>query len=266
MPQAENATFNEVYRTVQGDGEDLIGWSFRVTLRQDFDYSRYPLDRQRIRFELWHVDFEHDVYLVPDLDGYTSTDPATRPGLDDDLPLEGWNIQGSQFAYKGVTYDSDFGIDDYDGAQPQPELRFEVLVKRDLLGEIIGRLLAPAVILLQLFVIVMVIGRDTGRLEKFGIRPGAVIFTCAALFLTVLVVHNALRDSIDAPGLVYLEVVPLLTYLAIFTVALNSVLLVANPDNRLFRHDNLLVEVAFWPVLTGAMLVATIIAFGPRFV
>ena len=32
----------------------------------------------------------------------------------------------------------------------------------------------------DLLLIVMVIGRDNKRLEQFGVRPGAVLFTCAA--------------------------------------------------------------------------------------
>jgi hypothetical protein len=38
MPEAEAPTFNQVYRVQQGN-EELIGWSFRATLRQQFDYS-----------------------------------------------------------------------------------------------------------------------------------------------------------------------------------------------------------------------------------
>jgi hypothetical protein len=66
MPEAQYARFFKVYQAQQGN-EKLIGWSFFATLREQFDYKEYPLDRQQIRIELWHKDFERNVYLAPDL-------------------------------------------------------------------------------------------------------------------------------------------------------------------------------------------------------
>ena len=86
-------------------------------------------------------------------------------------------------------------------------------------------MIVPIVILIQLFVLVVVIGTDRERLEKFGVRPGAIIFTCAAFF-AVLVAQNSLRTELQAYGFVYLESLYLLTYFVILAVAINSVLLV----------------------------------------
>lgn len=44
--------FDEAYREDVGNGE-LIGWYFEVTLRQAFDYTRYPLDRQDVWIRMW---------------------------------------------------------------------------------------------------------------------------------------------------------------------------------------------------------------------
>jgi hypothetical protein len=87
MPEAQYARFFKVYQAQQGN-EKLIGWSFFATLREQFDYKEYPLDRQQIRIELWHKDFERNVYLAPDFGGYTSLDPAALPALDKDVVLE----------------------------------------------------------------------------------------------------------------------------------------------------------------------------------
>jgi hypothetical protein len=92
MPEAQYARFFKVYQTQQGN-EELIGWSFFATLREQFDYREYPLDRQQVWIELWHKDFEQRVYLAPDLRGYTTLDPAALPALDKDLVLEDWDIQ-----------------------------------------------------------------------------------------------------------------------------------------------------------------------------
>ena len=120
----------------------------------------------------------------------------------------------------------------------------------------------PLVILIQLFVIVVVIGTKEKRLEQFGVRPGAVIFTCAAFFFATLVAHNSLRGDLRAYGLVYLESLYILTYFVILAVAINSVLLVAKPNLKLFRdYDNLWTEVLYWPTILSAMVVITFLTF-----
>jgi len=261
LPEAESTTWTKVYETHQG-AETLVGWSFKATMRQEFDYSKYPLDRQIIWFQMWHPDFERNVYLTPDFEGYSSLAPTILPGVDPDFVVENWFSEGSYFSYRLNRYNTNFGLADYDPQQQDPELYFNINLKRGLLSPLIARLIVPVVILLQLFVIVLVIGSDNKRLEQFGVRPGAVIFTCAAFFFAVLVAENALRDEVKSYGLVYLESVHLLTYLFILGVAVNSVLLVAKPNLALFRdNDNMWVEVTYWPLLFGVLMVVTLLTF-----
>jgi hypothetical protein len=48
----------------------------------------------------------------------------------------------------------------------------------------------------------------------------------------------------------------------ILAVALNSVLLVAKPNLKLFReYDNLWAEVFYWPTILSAMVVITFLTF-----
>jgi len=262
LPEAEYVRSSEVYRAQQGN-EELIGWAFQATLREQFDYDRYPLDRNQIWLQLWHKDFERNVYLAPDLGAYTSLDPDTLPGLDSDIVLENWDIQQSFLSYRANRYNANFGIQGYVADIEQPELYYNISIKRDLVSALISRLIVPVVILIQLFVIVMVIGRDNKRLEQFGVRPGAVIFTCAAFFFAVLVAQNSLRTELEAQGFVYLESLYLLTYVVILAVAVNSVLLAAQPDLKLFReYDNLWAEISYWPSILLAMIVITLLTFG----
>jgi hypothetical protein len=261
MPEAQSIRTDEVYRVQQGD-EELIGWSFQATLREQFDYHRYPLGRPQIWLQLWHTDFERNVYLTPDLEAYTSLDPAALPGVDPDLVLENWDILRSFFSYRANSYNANFGIQGYVADEMQPELYYSISLKRHLLSALISRMIVPIVILIQLFVIVMVIGRNRERLEKFDVRPGAVIFTCAAFFFAVLLAQNSLRAELQAYGFVYLESFYILTYFVILAVAINSVLLVARPDLRLFReHDNMWAEVSYWPMILLTLVVITFLTF-----
>lgn len=260
FPEADTTTFTKVYEAKQGD-EDLIGWNFKTTMREQFDYFRYPLDRQLMWMRIWDVEFEKNVYLVPDVKGYTTLAPNDAPGLDRGLVLENWEINSSYFSFRLNQYNTNFGIDGYTPDVPQPELYFNIPLKRLILSPLVARGVTPLVILIQLFVIVMVIGSDSKRLEAFGVRPGAIIFTCAAFFFAMLVAQNALRDELKWYGIVYLETVYVLTYYVILGVAANSVALVAFPKLGLFQSDNLWVEVMYWPTILGILLLITLVEF-----
>ena len=260
FPEAETTNFSKVYEAEQGE-EVLVGWSFKTTLRQQFDYGKYPLDQQAIWLRMWSVDFEQSVFLVPDIGAYVDTNPTTLPGVDPTVVLENWKIEESYFSYRLATYNAHFGIQGYDHSIPKPELYFNIHAERYLLGPLVSQGIAPFIILLQLFVIVMVIGRNSKRLEQFGVRPGAVLFTCAAYVFAVLISQNGLRNEVRWPSLVYLEGLHVITYFAIVAVAMNSVLLVAKPDLGLFTYGNAWVRILYWPVITGAMLAITLAVF-----
>jgi hypothetical protein len=257
FPEADSTTMNKVYEAEQ-NGEVLVGWNFKTVLREQFDYAQYPLDRQQLWLRMWHIDFERNVFLVPDFTAYESMDPPAKPGLDPSVVLENWDIDLTYFSLRPTTYNADFGIDGYDPGEPVPELYFNIGIERNVLNPLIARAIAPVVILLQLFVIVMVIGRDNKRLEQFGVRPGAVLFTCAAFVFAVLIAQNALRDEIKWHGVVYLEFLHVITYFVILGVAANSVLLVARPDYALFNRGNTMVRLLYWPIISVSMLIITL--------
>ena len=261
FPESEYTRVEQVYSGQQGD-EQLIGSSFRVTLREQFDYAKYPLGRQQIWVLLWHPDFENDVYLEPDLESYTTLDPASLPGLDGNVVLENWKLQQSFFSFRDNRYNTNFGVQGYAPQEKQPELYYNVSIKRHLLDVVVSRAIVPLVILIQLFVLVMVMGTNQERLDKFGVRPGGIIFTCAAFCFAVLLAQNSLRSELDAGGLVYFESLYILTYLVILAVAVNSVLLVSHPNSKLFReYDNLLAKVVYWPAILLALVVVTLLVF-----
>ena len=170
----------------QGNDE-LIGWSFHTALREQFDYRKYPLGRHQIWLRMWHPDYERNVYLTPDLGAYTSLVPAALPGVDTDLVLENWDMQQSFFQLSHPPLQYALGIPGYQAEQLHPELYYSIAVKRYLLSPLISRTIVPIVFLINLFLVVLMIGRGSKRRENFGVRPAEVIFTGAAFFFVVLI-------------------------------------------------------------------------------
>jgi hypothetical protein len=220
------------------------------------------MGRHQIRLRMYHPDFENNVYLTPDLAAYDPIDPAAVPGVDPVMILENWDIQQAFFSYRTHDLNTNFGTSTYGAKQRHPELYYNIAVRRHLLSPLISRTIVPVVILIQMFVVVKVLGRDTDRLEAFGVRPGTVIFTGAAFFLAVLLGHNALRDEVRAPGFIYIETLCILAYVLIVAVVLNAFLLVGRPQSRLFReYDNMWVKLLYWPAVTATILTVTLVKF-----
>ena len=121
----------------------------------------------------------------------------------------------------------------------------------------------PVVSLVLLFVLVLMLTKDEELASRFGVTPNSVVFAGAAFLLSSILSHNALRDDVQAPGLVYLEYLYFITYLVTVCVVANAALLVARPNFRLFRrYDNLWVKLLYWPVIMSTVLVVSVATFG----
>lgn len=262
IPNAKDQpTVKEVYRERQGNAE-LIGWTFYVTIREGFDYSTYPLGRYEIRLRMWHPDFERNVYLVPDLQAYTSTDPAALPGVDQHIVLENLDIQQAFFSFRTHAFNTDFGAPLYQEEQVHPELYYNLDVRQHIANPFIARTIVPVITLILLFVMMMVLSKKREHSEKFGINPGAVLMTAAGLLLALVFAHTTLRGELRSPRLVYLEFLYIITYLVTVGVVLDATLLVGTPNFKLFRtHDNFWFQVLYWPVIMSTIALVTFVMF-----
>ena len=48
LPEAVDINIEEAYQSKTKAGEKIVGWYFRATLRQQFNYSEYPFDREDV--------------------------------------------------------------------------------------------------------------------------------------------------------------------------------------------------------------------------
>jgi hypothetical protein len=71
----------------------LIGWTFRATLRQQFIYNQYPFDRHYLWVRINPADLTHNVALTPDFASYTTMRPEALPGVQPTLILENWDLR-----------------------------------------------------------------------------------------------------------------------------------------------------------------------------
>lgn len=247
--------------TVGEAPHELIGWYFDVTLRQSFDYSRYPLDFLTIWLRIWPADFENDdkILLVPDFASYTDANDRSL-GLDVDLVQGEWQIEESFFSYQRIPYDTSFGFAPERQARVYQEFYYNIGADRKFINAFIINLVPLLVVGLLLFGAVVTISRDEKQAGLFGFNTSGVIGTCSALFFVVLLSHIQVRGMFAGSGLVYIEYFYLIMYGMILVTALNAYLFSLKGLQGMWvlqYRDNYIAKLTFWPFMLWAMLIVT---------
>ncbi|UYG09146.1 cache domain-containing protein [Halomonas sp. M4R1S46] len=251
----------ELFRLREGDSE-VIGWYFKTTLHQPFEYSRFPIDIKTLRLRVWHPELARHIVLVPELEAYRLIHPTALPGMEPDFRLPGWQVKRSFFAYRFHDYRSDLGLRGNAKGGEFPELTYNVTLLRNITDAFISNQIPLFVAAVMLFAMLMIDTRETARASLYGFTTSTVLATSAAIFFIILLAHIDVRRRYAAEEIMYLEYFYFITYFTIVAVSINAFMLMALSDNRFFHYrDNLIPKLLFWPLLHGAFLVVTVYVF-----
>jgi hypothetical protein len=255
-----STVIKELYNYDQTDSK-LKGWYFDTTVRQVFDYTKYPFDYITAWLRVWPSDFnsDADILFVPDFKSYDLAQPIY--GLDSDIVYGEWNITETFFSYHENKYNTNFGYTEYPVDDTYNEFYINLGLKRDIVDAIILNLIPLFVVALLLFAQMMTVTNNKDLNTKFGFNTSGAIATCSALFFIVLLAHIQVRQQfLDSP-LVYIEYFYLIMYILILLCALNFYVFsvgTENGSNLILYRDNLIPKVVFWPLLLWMIAVATV--------
>lgn len=248
-----------IYHYTEGD-EELIGWHFETSIRQNFSYNKYPLDHKTILIRLWPYDFSRDVMLTPDFAAYDSTTNDKTFGINDELVLPGFHLRDTFFKYVLTNYDSNFGVLNYVGQKQFPELAFNIVITRKVLQGMVFHLLPLSAVIVLLFLLLLITTHDEKKLELFKFSTSANIAGSGGLFFILVLANIRVREQFSGSDIVYIEYFFILTYFIIVCVALNGFLFNSTKSNLLIQyHDNLLPKVLYWPLILGSLLLVTLL-------
>jgi hypothetical protein len=265
MPEAITATdlgrWTEIYH-YQNDQEEVIGWYFEVTLRQSFDYSKYPFDSKDIRIRLLPQEVNRNVVLIPDLPSYTDLLPQSNPGLEENIVLPGWNIKRSFFEYQLKSYKTNFGINTYIPEDEVPELYFTVIATRNFLTVFISNFMPILVVSIMMFSIQLIISQKVQEEETRKFTALEIISVGGGLIFIVLLDQVNLRGSIVTASLIYIEYIYFVLYLIIILITVNALLIaLGNKIWLIYYQDNLIPKLLYWPTFIFLLLLMTLISF-----
>ncbi len=260
-PDAEALALDEIYRE-ETDEFEVIAWSFRATIKQQFDYRNFPFDRQQIALTLRHVDETENVLLVPELESYRFLNTSARPGVYRELTIPGWNLQGSYFRYQIIPQVVERGLINANGLGSYSELSYVLAVRRKFLTPFISYIVPILIVIVLLFGVVIVSSINLDKQSATGFNVFGALGTCGAFFFTIALMHIDLRDSIQAEVVTYLEWLYFVAYGLLVLVSLNALLFIATDWVHFIEYrDNLIPKLFYWPLFTVLMLVVTLMTF-----
>jgi hypothetical protein len=239
--------------------KDIIVWHFRTTLRQQFDYSRYPFAREEVSIRVLSTDPAENIF-IPDFDSYSSLIPETLPGLGHSFVLDGWKLEKSFFSYRITSYNTDFGMRNFAHSNVC-EFHFNTDIKRNIRASYVSDLLLITIAVVLLFGILTITSKDENK-KHFGFSSHGVLAYCTTLLFTLIIAHTSLRSKISVGGIIYLEYFYWIMYLAIVVVSLNAIAFASNRNVPFIdTKDNIYIKILYWPVVLGFMLFVTFLNF-----
>ncbi len=253
FPQSIGDVFTPAYNYTQGD-EEVLGWYFRVTIRKNFTYQKYPFDRKSLSIRILPQDFKNYIVLTPELDSYKYTKPTLLPGLSAELRVPGWDLVYTNFMYLEKDYNTDFGIEGFGCRETTPEMFFDISLARNFFGTIFSGTM-PIVVMLAILFILQTITTETMDTVTRVLGP------TGSFFFAALLAHVGLRESLAVKDIVYFEYFYILLYMMILYVFLNSVLY-SRPiktSKLLLYKNNLIFKLGYWPTFLIVLITISIV-------
>ncbi|WP_299007590.1 hypothetical protein [uncultured Shewanella sp.] len=261
FPDAITSKTNQLYDHKEGDYQ-TIGWSFRVKISGHFNYETYPFDKQNIWLRIWPKDYRKHVILIPDAPAYDNLNTSTRPGLETDFSISGWQVKRSFFDIRFNDYNSTLGIDSKANKMHVPELHYNIQIVRNVIDPFVSYLFPVVIVLLMLYAVLLTNSRDESRIGLIGFNALEVLASCSALFFVALLAHVELRSHIGANELIYMEYFFIIAYTMVLIVSVNSILFSWGMNIRFVQYaDNALPKLLYWPLLTGLLFIFTLVVF-----
>lgn len=287
IPGARGVRFEQLFTRLQGTDRQ-VGWLFESEITAEFDFAKYPFDRAEVSLPLEHRELGRGVIAIPDLDSYDTLLPDDKPGVLESVAIAGWDIDSSFFNYDTVDFGADMGLLRPIATRNHPSLSFNIRLSRSFFGPLISNVLPLGIVTALLFMIMMITTKmegwvlgfagnvtRTGRsLKQMGdtvegggpsyslIATSTVMAYSGALLFAVILAHARLRGQFPDAGLLYLEFLYFVVYVAIFAVSLNALAFAAHRGGPLVHfRENLLPRVMFWPIVTGYGFVTAWLTF-----
>lgn len=262
FPESIGGTTMEEHYTYETEDSIIKGWYFETILRQQFNYSKYPLDHKTVWIRMLPFDFSSEMVILPDFASYKATGVEDSFGVSKDIVLNNWTFTETFFDYHLMEFDTSFGLGDEYTRKNHPELSYNIVIERNFAQAIMANLTLMLVIMALLYSLVLMITTEEDKLlNNYGMSASGAIGTASALFFSVLIAHINLR-SMFAGQFVYMELFYYLSY--VFILAISILIYVfmrelKNTKHMIIRSNAAFFKIIYWPLYFAVILIFTYI-------
>lgn len=261
FPRSMKLETSEIYRR-NVDNYEIIGWSFHASINEVFDCSKFPLDRPDIEVWIKHKDFDKNVVLIPDIEGYRFLVPISFPGLQEDLIVQGFTIMGSLFEFKGKVSETNYGIISKEKEMINPELFFNIIVRRQFINTLISRISLFLIIVSLLFIVLLKFSMDQNQKKGFGFTGFSVLSIIMSLLFPTFLAQFNLRAELGVSGITYMEYFYFIIYFLLLATAVIAYLFTGKITLKYIEYEDCFIpKLLYWPVIMGLLLIITLINF-----
>ena len=235
-------------------------YDFNATIQFDFDYLHYPLNLKKLDFQIKYPLIDNNIVLTPDLQSYDFINPSSKPGISNDIYIPDHTILSSYFTFNEHNFNSNLGNDDFTGLKETPILTFNILMKNIVINPIISNIVPVLIIAIMLFLLPFTIEKANGEIKEGGALN--IVQAAGGFFFVLIIAHIQLRNSIETPGLTYLESLYFIMYLMLAIMATSVLLYIKTNKFPLLEYKhNLIFKLSFWPILLISFYLITLFIF-----
>ncbi len=256
FPEASETTVKEIFNKEERRHE-TVGWNISAQFAQKHRYSFFPFDKVHVDIVMSSTDFENNVALTPDFSGYKSYDVDPLPGITNQISIPGYSLERSYFSFSVIPPADEVGLDALRKVTDKVQLHYNLILKRKLINPFIMFFLPLLVILFSIYAIFLLSQRGTTHFDAFR-----SLTAYTGLFFSLVILHQTLRNQVQAGELLYIEYFFFFAYITILLLVFHALIRRAHPTIRQATEKMApYLRLLFWPLQLALWFAVTMFTF-----
>ena len=162
-----------------------------------------------------------------------------------------WKLLQSYFSYQTDKL--------YNGHQTV-NLKYNMVIQRSITGPLISHIMPLLVVSFLTYCMLLLWTKDEKQQALWGFNTATVLQYCASLFFILVIAHVALREELNAQGVIFIEYFYFLAYLQIIFTSIGALAYTTEMKiHALEYQQGLRVKQWYWPLLLMLSLIITLL-------
>jgi hypothetical protein len=235
IPNAKS--FTTAFTTLDtSDGKVYLIMKMECTMKNGWNINNFPFDRQVLRLTFENSQFDSTkLIFIPDMQGNHFDDRISNRSGNNDMVINGWQIDSFLMSSKGRVYKTGFGLDNLpEQKQTYSSLRIKVVIKREADGLYWKMFLGMYIAFLIAYVCFYI--HSDGMDSRFGLSVGSLF----AVIGNKYIIDSSLPESTSFTLVDTLHGLTLFSIFIVITATAWSLRLIKQDKHREARRFDMI--------------------------